>query len=312
MWRMIPQLPLLVFLLFYLQKYRVLALTSPSVAKKVLIVGAGPAGLLAAHCLLSRYSPSCSYQVHLVDARGEPAEEGIGPRAYNLGITTRGQEALRYFDTPARSRGLLDHIKALSIATDDIFAHYDTKKVQVRRNNGNQPPSLFIPRNMFCQGLLASLREVYGSQKDRLKISYSSPLKALDLNARTAFFENGGTDTYDLIIGADGVHSVVRKAMLDVYASSSSPSPYKCIDEPLDGGFKVMQLPSMPAGMEPSAVHLLLSKKNPARVFVLPGADKRCYVAFSQRTGDFPSFLQADTPIAFKKRLTPSFLSSHR
>ena len=94
------------------------SISSPA-AKKVLIVGAGPAGLLAAHCLLSSSSPSCAYQVHLVDARGEPAEDGIGPRANILSISARGQHALRYFDTPARSHGLLDHAKALGVLTDN-------------------------------------------------------------------------------------------------------------------------------------------------------------------------------------------------
>ena len=103
---MIRLLALIFLLLIAKQRCDAAKLNSP-VAKKVLIVGAGPAGLLAAHCLLSRNSPSCLYQVHSVDARGEPAEEGIGPRAYMLGISPRGQDALRYFDTPARSHRLL-------------------------------------------------------------------------------------------------------------------------------------------------------------------------------------------------------------
>ena len=98
---------------------------------------------------------------------------------------------------------------------------------------------------------------------DKLRINYRTPLKALDLNARTAFFENGGTDTYDLIIGADGMHSVVRKALLDFHASPSSPSPYKCIDEPLDGGFKDAS-----------------SKTEKVRALALSAADESCLVGF--------------------------------
>ena len=189
----------------------------------------------------------------------------------------------------------MNHVKALSVATDEVYAYFDTKKIPLRQKKENQPPSLYLPRNRFCQGLLASLREVYGSQKDRLKINYRSPLKALDLDGRTAFFESGGKDDYDLIIGADGVRSVVRQAMLDIHtstsSSSSSSSPYVCVDEALEGGFKVMQLPAMPASLSPAAVHLLLSKKSPVRVFVIPGADQTCYVAFFQRTDNIPAFL---------------------
>ena len=294
---MILQLPLLVLLLAIVQTSDAAKSNSSPVVKKVLIVGTGPAGLLAAHCLLSRNSSTVSYQVHIIDARSEPAEEGIGPRAHILGISTRGQNALNHFDTSTRSRGLLNHVKALSVATDNAYIHADSKKIPMRRGDGKRPPSLFLPRNRFCQGLLASLREVYGKQKNRLKISYRTPLKALDLNARMAFFENGGTDTYDLIIGADGVRSVVRKALLDVHASSSSPSPYKCVDEALAGGFKAMRLPAMPAAFEPDAIHLMTSTKTPVRVFVIPGADKKCYVGIGLRTNDLPSFLLPDTPI---------------
>lgn len=293
---MIAQVPLLLLLLAIVQNHGVVSSTLPPVVK-VLIVGAGPAGLLTAHCLLSRNSPACSYQVHIVDAREEPEKDGIGPRAHSLGIGSRGQNALRYFDTPARSRGLLNHVKALSVATDDIYLHADSVKTQVRRNGGIQPPSLHLPRNKFCQAVVASLREVYGGQKDRLRISYRTPIKALDLNARIAFMENGEKYTYNLIIGADGVRSIVRQAMLGVHASSPSSSPYICIDEALKEGFKVVRLPSIPASLEPNALHILTSKKTPVLVFVLPGADKECYLAFGLRTDDYPSFLLADTSV---------------
>ena len=84
----------------------------------------------------------------------------------------------------------------------------------------------------------------------------------MDLNAQTAFFENGGEDTYD-IVGADGTRSFVRKALLDFHASPSSPSPYKCIDEPLDGGFKDAS-----------------SKTEKVRALALSAADESCLVGF--------------------------------
>ena len=148
---------------------------------------------------------------------------------------------------------------------------------------------------------------------DKLRINYRTPLKALDLNARTAFFENGGTDTYDLIIGADGMHSVVRKALLDFHASSSSPFPYKCINEPLDGGFKVMQLPSMAAGMKSGALHFLSSKTNMVRALTLSGADETCYVGFFRAQTEHLLFsLRVRRLRAFKKKLMPSFPCSHQ
>ena len=141
----------LLFLIAASHNFNAATSTLVPVEKKVLIVGAGPAGLPAAHCLLCRKSSNLSYLVHLVDARGEPAKEGVGPRAYAIGISTRGQNALHYFDTPARSRGLLDHVKALSVPIKETFLHIDSKNVQVRRRDGNQPPSLLLPRNIFAK-----------------------------------------------------------------------------------------------------------------------------------------------------------------
>ena len=81
------------------------------------------------------------------------------------------------------------------------------------------------------------------------------------------------------------MHSVVCQAMLDVHAASSS-SPYKYIDEALDGSFKVLQLPSMPAGLKPNAVHFLLSTKIPVGAIVIPRADKKCYVVNFHRSNE--------------------------
>jgi len=59
---------------------------------KTLIVGAGPAGLLTSHALLSKNKNGAyTYDVNLVESRDNPLNEPQGPRAYSLGLNIRGQ-----------------------------------------------------------------------------------------------------------------------------------------------------------------------------------------------------------------------------
>ena len=297
------RLLLLSYLLCYLQFHVLEGAIVTSPAKRVLIVGAGPAGLLTAHCLLSRPASS-PYHVRIIEARPPPQEEGKGPRAYSLGINIRGQHALRHFDTPSRSKGLLESVKATGVPTDSFFLHIGSKSIALRKpappsQSSDIPATILLPRNKLCEAMLTSLKERYGDETERLKISYSTPLDSLDLNAKTAFFGNESFN-YDLVIGADGVQSKVRQAMFNSPTSSSSPaSPLICEELTLPGEFKVMVQPFMPAKLEPSSVHLLApTKTSDFGLFVLPGRNQSSSCTLiNWSTGKMPSFLDSNASV---------------
>ena len=70
-----------------------LQLSRPNVAKrlKVLIAGAGPAGLLTANSLSLHRDRNLITDIYVYEARGDPRKLESGPRSYSLGLNIRGQ-----------------------------------------------------------------------------------------------------------------------------------------------------------------------------------------------------------------------------
>ena len=123
--------------------------------KKVIIAGAGPAGLLAAHTLLSRYSPDRRdflYDVMVVEKGADPRGEVAGPRAYSLGLNVRGQAAIRSLDAPGRSFGLWHAVRREGVFSEEFWIHIGKLKLAIRKKAKpggrlQPPPTLMIPRN---------------------------------------------------------------------------------------------------------------------------------------------------------------------
>ena len=66
--------------------------TGDAEKQRVVIVGAGPAGILTAHYLLQEGG----YQVELFESRGDPRKENPSSfRQYSLGLGARGRNAIQ-------------------------------------------------------------------------------------------------------------------------------------------------------------------------------------------------------------------------
>jgi kynurenine 3-monooxygenase len=254
--------------LFLFLDFVVKAFSIPIKTTKVLIVGGGPAGLLTAHCLLSREH---DYEIKLIESREPPEEEGVGIRAYSLGLNIRGQTALQYFDTPQRSKGLWSAVKSTGVLTDSFYLHFGDRAFQLRKPNkktdtSSPPPTLLLPRNKLCEAMSRNLLETYRQKK--LSIQYNCPLQRVDINSKLAYIgPNSDPYAYDLIIGADGVQSPLRRSMYGEYKKEK----YVCEEEILPGEFKVMVQPLDGSTLDPDAVHLLPQGKAGFGLFVIPG-----------------------------------------
>lgn len=255
-----------------------------SVKCRVLVVGTGPAGLLASHCLLSRASKQ--YDINIIESREDPRKVEAGPRAYSLGLNIRGQTAVEYFDEPSRSTGLWDEIMSKGVATDSFFLHIFGRKFQIRKpaaktdtdvKSTNPPPTILLARNKLSEAMLDVIERVYG-QSGKLKIEFNSRLQSVNLEKRTAVVD-GKEREYDLLIGADGVQSVVRQAV----ATSSTDNPssdgsFETEEVVLPGKFKVFQQ-KMPDLLESDAIHAIENgKKGGYGLFLIPAPDNNTCV----------------------------------
>lgn len=256
---------------------------------RVLVVGAGPGGLLAAHCLLGRGD---RFEVCIVDARERPEREGDGARAYSLGLNIRGQTALRHFDRAGGSEGLFAEVAAEAVSSDSFFLHLGGRAIQIRKPRPEEetgvPPTLLLPRSRLCAALLRSLERSYGG-RGTLDVRYECPLERLDIDGRTAFLGGAKEFRYDFVIGADGVQSRVRRSLF-----SDPSSAYRCAEATLPGFFKVMTQRSVNSSLDPSAVHLLASGAD-FGLFVLPAPANATATLVSWK-GDAPPCLRPDAP----------------
>lgn len=177
--------------------------------KNIVIIGAGPAGLLLAHYLLNR---SNDYQIYIYEKRSDPRENtSSSRRAFVIGLTQRGQQALKAIDglwTNVRKQGMEMRKTAI----------YSQKQGQWQSFERSQDPeqfSLLINRNNLC---IALLNELEKRANNGLKIVFNAPCVDVDLKAHTVKLvvkENKTlTQSYDLLVAADGVRSVVREAFL--------------------------------------------------------------------------------------------------
>lgn len=160
----------------------------------IIIVGAGPAGLFLAHRLLA-LSPS--YSVQLYDCNQNPTDlEAFDSRGFGLGLGARVQH-------------WLNNIEGLEKQLTDEGIEFTPGGL------------ILIPRRQLCALLLRALLTRYSDQdsntNSRLSVNFNTSVVEVDLAHREVRIEKeSGSETvvYDLLIGADGIHSTIRSAML--------------------------------------------------------------------------------------------------
>lgn len=206
-------------------------------------MGAGPAGLFLAHRLLA-LNPN--YRVQVYERHQSPYDvETFDDRGFGLGLGTRVQHWLDSID------GLVERLS----------------HVGVNFTPGNL---LLVPRPQLCALLLDSLLTQYGSQnidaKSRLSITFNTTVVGVDLDRHEIRIEKASgsaTVTYDLLVGADGIHSTVRSAMLfkqpEVIAFQQRQRPQV---------WKVLQLPTQPEQQHsPRIIQLRTRRANYGLIF---------------------------------------------
>mmetsp|Transcript_12279 Transcript_12279/g.35144 ORF Transcript_12279/g.35144 Transcript_12279/m.35144 type:complete len:525 (-) Transcript_12279:77-1651(-) len=211
---------------------------SPTTAThNVVICGAGPAGLLAAILLLRRNTTSAAsasnaprYRVTLVDPGtdyGKLDADGLNrARSWMIGLSSHGLSAIR--DVP----GLYDnYIHGLGIdITKAVFGLSKSLKFELNAKDILPDDSAFtVDRNFICAALSRYLIDQYGND-DMFVSHYHSRALYVDGDNKSVVVrqtmegDSSGTNdgpatndmtiAYDILLGCDGIRSIVRNAFL--------------------------------------------------------------------------------------------------
>lgn len=213
--------------------------------EKIVIIGAGPSGVLLAYYLLQRGD---QYQIDLYDRLGDPRTlEFSNARTYPITLTERGMSAL------APIEGLEADVRAISLETNGTVFHQQNGKT---RSTSRKKSLLTLDRTYLVITLLQQLTERYNAR--RLNLYFNHVCTDIDFAAKSVTFQtkaqtNESTDTnltvnYDRLIGADGARSAVQAHFMNTemfkIEQKYIPNVYKSIvlpdaarsDHPLELG----------------------------------------------------------------------------
>jgi len=225
-------------------------------SQNVVIIGAGPAGLLLAHYLLCRGK----YHIDIYERRHDPRLTDVsGERTFPLSLQERGRKAIRAIV------GLEEAIAAQSVFCQGTIIYGKKGKVrQIPRQN----PVLTIDRNRLVRIILQHLTETYSP--NQIKVHFNCQCMAVDGTAKTVTLKpkegDSFTTNYELLVGADGARSRIREYL-------AHKAGLNCSQNYIKDAYKSMYLsrlnPSAGVELDSNKIHSY-NVTNKARILMVP------------------------------------------
>ncbi|MBL8879646.1 MAG: FAD-dependent monooxygenase [Phycisphaerales bacterium] len=245
------------------------------------IVGGGLGG-----ALLATHLGRAGYQVDLFERRSDPtAGNYVGGRSINLAISTRGIAALQEV-------GLAQEVLASAVPMRGRMIHARDGRTHFQPYD--KDPALCI--NSVGRAALNTTTIAAAKSLPNVRVQFNQRCVDVDLDRpliRLADSDSGAESDHpaDLVIGADGAGSAVRRAMTRLERFTYS-------QDFLAHGYKELTIPPTDEGsfrMEPNALHIW-----PRRSFMM--------IALPNHDGSFTCtlFFPHDGPLSFASLRTPS------
>lgn len=164
---------------------------------KVIIIGAGIGGLTTAIAM-----QKAGYDVEIYDRTRQLRPAGAG-----ISLWSNGVKVLNYLglgEQLAAIGGQMDRMEYRS-HTDELLSHIDLRPLIADVGQRPYPVSRSDLQNML----------LYAVGQDKVQLGMKCIAVEENESGATAIFENGHRATGDVVVGADGIHSITRKYVLD-------------------------------------------------------------------------------------------------
>lgn len=191
---------------------------------KVVVAGAGPAGLLCCALLLARNNDSTAegssvvYDVTLIDNRqdlGSLSQEELSKsfRSWMLGLTNHGLDAIR--EVPNLYH---NYVKGEGVQLDEFNIYFGSKEMKQKSDDEEDVDNFIVDRNFIVAAIARYLKETHENDEN-FHSMYLSSCQYVDYENKQVLVRNVKSKDetyvpYDLLIGCDGVRSVVREALI--------------------------------------------------------------------------------------------------
>jgi kynurenine 3-monooxygenase len=171
--------------------------------EKIVIIGAGPAGLLLAHYLLDRGN----YRIEIYERHPDPQTvKQSNQRTFPIALQTRGMNSIR--GIPGLEQALVKE----GIWTEGAFIH---RKQGKPRRIKRKTPVLIIDRQRLTMVLLEELLK--SAPNDLVTIKFDCNCVGVNQTEQTVTLQPTQGEnfmvSFDRLVGADGARSQVRKAL---------------------------------------------------------------------------------------------------